>query len=205
MGLAQDQAIGVIVIFRFNDRYIHNSILTKGEHIMFNRFIYPLLLLWICVFVVGCSALFSQQEWSDNYALLDGTNSTSLAVIDGNIETVGQAQPKTGTGGSIAGAPEVVITLPIKKVIRKVVIHSDNIKKFNLYIDKGGSALSDSDWQLIKEAQSVKTGRIVVPVLYAFPTDRVRLVVLGTKDDAALTRKQGLGLRGGLTNRTGST
>ncbi len=169
---------------------------------MFNRFIYPLLLLWICVFVVGCSALFSQQEWSDNYALLDGTKSTSVAVIDGDMETVGQAQPKTGTGTGIGGAPEVVITLPIKKVVRKVVIHSDNIKKFNLYIDKGGSALSDSDWQLIKEAQSVKTGTIVVPVLYAFPTDRVRLVVLGTKDDAALTRKQGLR---GLSNGTGST
>ena len=158
---------------------------------MFNRFIHPLLLLCMCVLVAGCSALFSEQEWSENYALLDGTNATSLEVIDGDIETVGQAEVKNGIGKNITGTPEVVITLPTKKVIRKVVIHSENIKKFNLYIDKGGSTLSDSDWELIKEVQSVKTKTIVVPVLYSFPTDRVRLVVLGTTDDAALTRKKG--------------
>lgn len=88
-------------------------------------------------------------------------------------------------------SPEVVITLPGKKIIRRIVIHSDNIKKFNLYADKGGSAISDSDWKLIKEAKSVKSGPIVIPVLYSFPTDRIRLVVLGTTDDAALTRKEG--------------
>ncbi len=158
---------------------------------MFNKFIRPFLLLCICVLMAGCSALFSEQEWSDNYALLDGTNATSWEVIDGDIETVGQAQVRKGAGKSITSSPEVVITLPVKKVIRKVVIHSDNIKKFNLYIYKGESALSDSDWQLIKGLQSVKTGTIVVPVLYSFPTDKVRLVVLGTTDDGALTRQQG--------------
>ena len=163
---------------------------------MFNRFIHPLLLLCMCVLVAGCSVLFSEQEWSDNYALLDGTNATSPEVIDGDIETIGQAQVREGIG-----APEIVIALPNKKVIRKVVIHSDNIKKFNLYIDKGGSALSDSDWELIKEVQSVKTKTVVVPVLYSFPTDRIRLVVLGTTDDAALTRKQGARR---LANVTGS-
>ena len=152
---------------------------------MFNRFLHPLSLLCICICVAGCSALFSEQEWSDNYALLDGTNSSSLEVIDGDMKTEGML---TRSG---AGSPAVIITLPTKKVIRKVVIHSGNIKKFKLYIDKGSSALSDSNWELVKESQNVKTRTIVVPVLYSPPTDRIRLVVLETRDDAALTRKEG--------------
>ena len=163
---------------------------------------FPLLLLCISVFVVGCSVLFSEQEWSDNYALLDGTKSTSVLAIDGDMETIGQAQVRRGANGVGNSAPEVVVTLPEKKVIRKVIIHSDNIKKFNLYVDKGGSALSDTDWQLIKEVQRIKKGVTVVPVLYSFPTDKVRLVVLGTTDDAALTRRQGLRRSTGITGST---
>ena len=100
----------------------------------------PLLLLCISVFLSGCSVLFSEQEWSDNYALLDGTKSTSLQAIDGDMETVGQVQVRRGANGFGNAAPEVVVTLPEKKAIRKIIIHSDNIKKFNLYVDKGGSA-----------------------------------------------------------------
>ncbi len=164
---------------------------------------FPLLLLCFCVFVVGCSVLFSEQEWSDNYALLDGTKSTSLQAIDGDMETIGLAEATRGANGVGRSAPELVVTLPEKKVIRKVVIHSDNIKKFNLYIDKGGSALSDTDWHLIKEVQIVKKRVAVVPVLYSFPTDKVKLVVIGTSDDAALTRQEGLRRSTGITG--GST
>lgn len=166
---------------------------------MFYRCICPFLLLCMCVLVAGCSALFSEQEWSHNYALLDGTRANSPEVIDGNMETVGQAQVPKGIG-----APEVVIALPTKKIIRKIVIHSDNIKKFNLYIDKGGSVLSNSDWQLITEVQSAKKGMITIPVLYSFPTDKIRLVVLKTTDDAALTRQQGAS-RLSSVRRSGST
>lgn len=151
---------------------------------MLNRFCLLALLISFCLLTAGCSVLFSEQEWSENYALLDGTQSTSLQMIDGDTATVGVA--------SSSSSPEVVITLPKKKVIRRIVIHSDNIQKYNLYADKGGTALNNSDWQLIKEEKSVKSthGKIVIPILYSFPTDKVRLVVLGTTDDAALTRKE---------------
>ena len=162
----------------------------------------PFLLFCLSVFLVGCSVLFSEQEWSDNYALLDGTKSTSVLAIDGDMETIGQAQARQRAKGSGSSAPEVVVTLPEKKVIRKVVIHSDNIKKFKLYIDKGGSALSDTDWHLIKEMQIVKKGVAVVPVLYSFPTDKVKLVVIGTSDDVALTRQEGLRRSTGITGST---
>ncbi len=168
---------------------------------MVNKFFILLSLLCICTFMIGCSVLFSVQEWSDNYSLLDGTKSTSMEAIDGDMETIGHAQARRGTKGVGRSAPEVTITLPEKKVIRKIIIHSDNIKKFNLYVDKGGSALSDTDWQLIKEVQSVKKGIAVVPVFHLLPTDKVKLVVIGTTDDAVLARKQGANR---LTNVTRS-
>ncbi len=163
---------------------------------------FPLLLLCICVFVVGCSALFSEQEWSDNYALLDGTKSTSVLAIDGDMETIGHAEARTGAKGFGSSAPEVVVTLPKKKVIRKVIIHSDNIVKFRLYVDKGGSALRDTDWQLIEEVQIVKKGVAVVHINHLIPTDKVKLVVIGTSDDAALTRQQGLRRPAAVTEST---
>ena len=88
----------------------------------------------VCMFVVilfmpltGC-VLFTQQEWSENYALMDGVKSNSPLAIDGNIETIGEAQlPRNSTGR--LSSPEILITLPEKKVIRKIIIHSDNLKK----------------------------------------------------------------------------
>ncbi len=178
---------------------------------MLQRIPYILFLFCFCVLTAGCSVLLSEQEWSENYALLDGTQATSLQMIDGDMNTVGVTNPSNRSNSRIGSnsSPEVVITLPEKKVIRRIVIHTDNIKKYNLYADKGGSALSDSDWHLIKEEKSVRStqGKIVIPVLYSFPTDKVRLVVLGTSDDAALTRKENASGRSGISQlqQTGST
>lgn len=178
---------------------------------MLHRIPFLLFLFCLCLFTAGCSVLLSEQEWSDNYALLDGTQSTSLQMIDGDINTVGVTSPSNRSNSRMGSnsSPEVVITLPEKKVIRRIVIHADNIKKYNLYADKGGSALAESDWQLIKEEKSVKStqGKIVIPVLYSFPTDKVRLVVLGTTDDASLTRKENASGRRALSRlqQTGST
>lgn len=140
----------------------------------------PLLLLCLCVFVVGCSLLFSGQEWSDNYALLDGTKSTSSKAFDGNMETVGHAKRVKKNRAVRSGPAELVVILPEKKVIRKIVIHSDNLKKFRLYVDIGGTLLKDTDWKLIVEEQSVKKGVAVVPISYLHATDKVKLVPVGT-------------------------
>ena len=161
---------------------------------MFYRITTFLAIICFSVVIAGCSAMFSEQEWSTNYALLDGAHAINPEMIDGDIGTVGVTSHQS-TSNNVRNvtnpSPEVVITLPEKKVVRRIVIHSDNIVRFNLYVDKGGSALSDTDWKLIKEAKAVKSSPIVIPILYSFPTDKIRLVVLGTSDDAALTRKEG--------------
>lgn len=158
---------------------------------MYFRITLLIFLFSLVVLTTGCHVLLSEQEWSENYTQLDGTTATSPQMIDGNLKTVGETQAFSGPQYIYrGGGSEVIITLPEKKVIRRLIIHSDNIKKFNLYADKGGTALSDTDWQLIKEVKSVKSYPLEVPILYAFPTDRLRLVVLDTSDDASLWRQE---------------
>ncbi len=159
---------------------------------MYFKFIAILSLVCFVVIMSGCSTLLSQQEWSENYALLDGTQTTNIEMIDGDINTVGVVSSPNKSQSSVGRtpAPEVIVNLPEKKIVRKIVIHSDNIKNFVLYVDKGSSAVSDTDWKMIKTVQRVKSNPIVIPILYSFPTDRIRLSVLGTTDDAALTRKE---------------
>ncbi len=159
---------------------------------MFYKTTLSVILLFAIIFSTGCLVLLSEQEWSENYTQLDGAMATSPQMIDGKLETVGETKSFSGNQGiyRMNAGSEVIITLPEKKTIRKIVIHSENVKKFNLYADKGGTALSDTDWQLIKELKSVKSYPLEVPILFAFPTDKLRLVVLDTSDDASSWRRE---------------
>ncbi|MYC74531.1 hypothetical protein F4X10_02000 [Candidatus Poribacteria bacterium] len=148
--------------------------------------------LFCCVIIfAGCAALFSEQEWSENYALMEGVQATSPQMIDGKLNTIGETTFPAGSQGFIGANPasQVIITLPEKKTIRRIVIHSDNLSEFDIYADKGSIAV-DADWQLIKDVRSVKQNPIKISLLIPFPTDRIRLRVLGTKDDALLSRQE---------------
>ena len=171
---------------------------------MYYKFTAILSLVCFVVIMSGCSALLTQQEWSENYALLDGTRANSIEMIDGDINTVGVISSGSSSTSNVdrTPTPEVIINLPEKKVVRKIVIHSDNIKNFVLYADKGGRTITGTDWQMIKTVQRVKSHPIVIPILYSFPTDRIRLTVLGTTDDGALTRQENAN---GLQLTTGSS
>lgn len=171
---------------------------------MYYKFTAILSLVCFVVIMSGCSALLTQQEWSENYALLDGARANSIEMIDGDINTVGVVSSTSNSSSNAdrTSAPEVIVNLPEKKVVRKIVIHSDNIKNFVLYADKGGKTTTGTDWQMIKTVQRVKSHPIVIPILYSFPTDRIRLTVLGTTDDGALTRQENAN---GLQLTTGSS
>ena len=175
---------------------------------MIYRFTMLILLFCFCAMLTGCSALFSEQEWSENYALMEGVQSTVPQAIDGKMNTVGDTTFPANTEGFMGAnaASQVIITLPEKKVIRKIVIHSDNLSQFDIYADKG-SITANEDWQLIKDVKSVKQTPIQVSLLIPFPTNRIRLRVLGTKDDALLNRQRRArsgGFRGWDSNRRAS-
>ena len=140
------------------------------------------------VILIGCSALFSVQEWSENYALMDGTQSTTPQAIDGNINTVGDAVFAADVIGMTA-ASEVVITLPEKQKIRRIVVHTDNVVEFDVFVARE-SHTTERNWTLIKEIKRAKSP-VVVSVLTPYPTDRVRLRVMRTSDDASKSREFG--------------
>ena len=172
---------------------------------MFYQFTVAFSLICLVVTMTGCSALFSAQELSENYALMEGVQSTVPQAIDGKLNTVGDTTFPASTEGFMGAnaASQVVITLPEKKVIRKIVIHSDNLSQFDIYADKG-SITANEDWKLIKDVKSVKQSPIEVSLLVPFPTNRIRLRVLGTKDDALLNRQRRArsgGFRGWDANR----
>ena len=141
--------------------------------------------------IIGCGGLTLKQELSENYSLLEGTMSTSPQMIDGNINTIGETTFPSGTDAAAASNPasEVIITLPEKKLIRKVVVHTDNLKMFDIFVDQGG-LIDDPDWKLIKEVKNVRTNPVELPVLFSIPTNRIRLRVVSTTDDGNLKRTQ---------------
>lgn len=158
---------------------------------MYYRITFLLLFFSFLIFTVGCHTLLTTQEWSENYALMEGVKSSNPQMIDGNLNTVGKTETigQRAAYGSSWGSV-VSIKLPEKKNIRRLVIHSDNIKKLNIYVDKGGSALSETDWHLIKEIKGVKSYPIVIPLLNTFLTDHLRIVVTDLTDEAANRRKE---------------
>ena len=146
-------------------------------------------LLSVCLYLLslfGC-ALVAKQEWSNNYASIEGVRATNARMIDGNIRTFGETAFREGAQDTFGPAPtsQAVVMLPERKVIRRVVIHSDNLKKFTVYADKGSE-----DWEVIKEVNNVTSNPIDLSVNAPFPTDKIRVRVLGTTDDASLRRGQ---------------
>lgn len=151
-----------------------------------NRYFGLLSICLYCLFILGCG-IVAKQEWSENYASIEGVRATNARMIDGNIRTFGETAFREGSQDSFGPAPtsQAVVMLPDRKVIRRVVIHSDNLKKFTIYADKGSE-----DWQIIKEVNNVSSNPIDLSVNAPFLTDRIRIRVLGTTDDAALRRGQ---------------
>ena len=151
-----------------------------------NRYL-GLLSICLCfLFVLGCG-IVAKQEWSENYTSIEGVRATNAKMIDGNTRTFGETAFREGAQETFGAAPssQAIVMLPERRMIRRVVIHSDNLKKFNIYADKGSE-----DWQIIKEVNNVASNPIDLSVNAPFPTDKIRIRVLGTTDDAALRRGQ---------------
>lgn len=121
---------------------------------------------------LGCSKLeffstvFAPQEWSDNYALLEGATCNAPLMIDGKRETVG----KTGR--------EITIDLPKRKSIHRVVIRDTNIEDVVLYRWTGNK------WMKAKKIVNNTSDTIEMRVGIA--TSRVRFRIGGTSDDERL-------------------
>jgi hypothetical protein len=123
------------------------------------------------LYLSGCQAgilskFFEEQQWSENYALLERTTCTTPAMIDGNMDTVG-----------ISGRHEVIITLPERKPIHRILIRGTNIEDYILYASKS----SEGNWKQIDKKKNNKSDTIDIRVNVV--TDKLRFRIGGTFDD----------------------
>ena len=169
---------------------------------MFNHFFKGLFLFCVSFMITGCSTIFSAQEWSDNYALMNGVRSTSPEMIDGNLETIGEAEPTlTGVGNDSV----VVVSLPEKKNIYRITLHSDNLNHFVVYVDNGKRTKGE-EWQRVIEMRDVFSKRIDLKFKMPHMTNQIKIRILKTNP---VVQKYAPALIGGdrldrtiITNRT---
>ena len=132
----------------------------------------PLIITTITLlYLSGCQAgilgkFFMGQEWSENYALLEGTTCTTPAMIDGNMDTVGKS-----------GRHEVIITLPERKSIHRILIRGANIEDYILYASQGSEGL----WKQITKQKNNRSDTIEIRV--SIVADKLRFRIGGTFDD----------------------
>ena len=141
-------------------------------------------LLGLICFCWSCSL---KQEWSGNYALLPGVTASDPAFIDDNPETIGQSQRKKGSGslGTDIDIPsEAIVYLPEKKSIYRIVIHSTNLKEFEVHAFN-----SRGKWDKIYDQRSNKNPIIDIRFNKVVMTSGIKVVVRRTTEDAARRRE----------------
>ena len=135
--------------------------------------IVPIILLYLG----GCTPslikkIFHEQEWGENYARTEGVTCTTPEMIDGDMKTVG-----------VSSRHEIIITLPERKPIHRILIRDTNIEDFILYASEG----SEGDWKQITKQKNNKLDTIDIRV--GVVTDKLRFRIGGTFDDERMARK----------------
>jgi hypothetical protein len=138
---------------------------------------------------LGCGkfvgSVVGTEEWSENYALMDGVTATSPEMIDGDVKTSGQTAFPEGADSSMYGTSppsEAIVTLPERMSIYRIVINSPNLVTFDVFADKG-----DNNWDIVKENQKVTQNP--ADVRLSANTDKIRIRVRTTADDAEVGRQ----------------
>lgn len=138
------------------------------------------ILVSICF--AGCGSplfetLFQEQDWSENYALAEGTTCTAIEMIDGDMNTEGMTVfPERIQGRTIYGAfpsAEAEVVLPEKKSIYKIVIHSEELSSFKVLASIG----EKDEWKLLKEFEKNMEKEIVIRT--SVVTDKIKIRARG--------------------------
>ena len=146
------------------------------------KIVFILCLASASIAIIGCESaffqkIFQEQEWSENYALAEGVKCTSPEMIDGDLSTAGQTVfPEKVYGKTIYGAfpsAEAEITLPEKKSIREIAIHSEALDSFSVLASIG----EKGDWKIIQEFENNKEKQIVIRT--AVMTDKIKIRARG--------------------------
>ena len=143
---------------------------------------------------VGLQGISAKQEWSSNYALAESVSCNDPAIIDGNVNTMGQSQYVETTGDAVMNMEsqsEAIVLLPEPKSIHRVVIHSPNLQAFDIWITD-----TQGRWEKIKEVESNKKQIIDIRLNRTVYTAGVKVRVRRTSDDAGQRRQNVRNVRG---------
>ena len=158
--------------------------------------IYLLLVLSVVSFY-GCTAapaFIADQTWSENYALMEGVQANDPAIVDGDLKTIGQSQYAEASSDTVQShhaSSESVIFLPDPQSIHRIVMHSSNVKAFDIWVTD-----NQGRWGRIKEIKSVEQEVIDVRLNRAVHTSGVKIRIRRTSDDAELRQKNIQRVRG---------
>jgi hypothetical protein len=152
------------------------------------RHFYVICFIFVAFVMVGCGSIgrsiVAKQEWSENYVTAEGVGATSPLMIDGSLSTVGEMETPMDAGGATA-ITEAIVKLPEKKSIRRIVLHTPNIKDFTVYAAGEG----EDDWKLLEEVKNNDEKKIVMSV--SAVTDKVKVTVRRTSDDTVTPGARG--------------
>ena len=146
--------------------------------------IFTWLLLGLMCLCYGCVI---GQKWTQNYTLLPGVTANDPALIDNDLETVGQSQRKKGSGSPITDLEipsEAIIHLPEKKSVYRIIIHATNLEEFEVQAFN-----SRGEWDKIYDRRKNKERVIDIRLSKVVTTAGIKVVVRRTTEDAALRRK----------------
>lgn len=150
------------------------------------RFRTTIIIISLMCLIQTSGCIISQQQ-SENYALMKGVTANDPVIIDGDLNTVGESQPKKSSGSLAIDAKitsESIVYLPEKKKIFQVKIHSPNIQDFKIM------ALNTlGEWDQIHEQRSTDSKIIDIRLKRSVTTDGIKVVVRKTSDDAARKRQ----------------
>lgn len=148
------------------------------------RHFYVVCVIFIAFVVVGCGSvgksIVAKQEWSENYAADKEVKATSPEMIDGQLSTIGETQTPADSAGTTA-LSEVIVELPETKSIRRIVLHTPNIRSFSVY-----AAVEDKDdWKLLEEVKNNEEEKIAMDI--SAVTDKIKITVRKTSDDTTVS------------------
>lgn len=122
------------------------------------------LIVLLLFFFISCAnfeKIFAPQQLSENYALMPGVECDAPEVVDGDLST-------------ISNNTRIVISLPEKKSIRRIIIYNTNISNFIIYEYKG----KEGDWKIINSFKGNTQSKIVINTQVV--TDKIRIFVSDT-------------------------
>ena len=126
-----------------------------------------------CRFGELISTVFAAQEWSQNYALMEGVTCSAPEMVDGDIKTFGRS------------GHQIMINLPERKTIHRLVFRQTNIQDLTLYIDRN----NDDENAWMKWEQIDANREFTFEIRKIFNAQRMRILIGATSDDQRIAEE----------------